>query len=206
MKAAILGATALALGTPAAAHAMGSYTSYDLIAWSEDGAAALLASNHSSSGAAGSSRTYLLVTADTKIPTEFAFTNTYDPDTAHEKITPAACTKAADALAAMLAKHRFKGVAIHKDRCKVAARDVVAADAAATAIVEASWVAKANARAATTREGTAWELAQREGHADDADVATTGGALVLVMWGQSGDSSGPKNGAVFGRGKRLGDL
>ena len=185
---------------------MGSYSSYELVAWNDDGSSALLIHSGSSSGDAGASQSYILAGAGDKKTLDFELTNTRDPDTAHEKITAAACTKAADALEKALAAHHYKGVALHKDRCSTAKRDVVAIDAATAQAAELSWVATPGVRPPSAREDAAWKLARLEKHDGATDVAATSGKLVLVMWGESGDSSAPKYGVAYAGGKRLFEL
>jgi hypothetical protein len=206
-------AAAVALADPSPAHAMGSYISYTLVAWSDDGASALLTEWHASSATAGSSVTYVLVGAadGAATPARYAFDNTVDPDHAKQRITAAECGKAAASLASDLTAHHFKGVAVRKDRCTDAGRaTVVTIDATAARTAEMSWVAQPVARRASPREEAAWKLAATvtavEPKAAAPDVASTTGKLVLVCYGQSGDSSGPKYCTAFAGTKKLAEL
>src|SRR3954470_3398851 len=95
----LLAAALLLAALASRAHAMGVYITVTLVAWNTDGTAALVTRDTSSSGAAGSSHEYLIVTADTD-PVAFSFDDTTDEaGPASQKITAATCARTADDLA-----------------------------------------------------------------------------------------------------------
>jgi hypothetical protein len=175
------------------ALAMGYYSDVTLAAWSSDGAAALVTRDTSSSGTAGNTHTYVVVT--TSGETEFTFDDTQDPDKAGQKVSVASCRKQAGELGKALAAGGFKGVRIDADRC-AGKRDVVTITADAQRAVEASWVALPVSRQPTQREQLALDVAKGIGR-EGLDVATTTGKLVLVFWGENGDSTGPAHASAF---------
>ena len=155
------------------AHAMGVYINHELVAWNDDGTAALISQTTSSSGTAGMGHVYILVSADGSKPLVVSFDNTMDPDTATQHVDELACGKAVDTLHYALAARRFKGVNLRKEQCK-GARDVVAVTPAATADVTSSIQ-----------------------HVGDGILASRSGALILVLSGENGDSSQPAHVAVY---------
>jgi hypothetical protein len=186
---------ALALVLAAApAHAMGVYRHLDVIAWSSDGASALLARDTTSSGQVGQSRDFLVVSAKDAAGegVEVTFTNTLDGDTAIEHVDPLACVDAAQTLTRALAAKKFKGVAINASACATAARDVVMIGDDAARVAASSWIA-APAHAHLSKREAAARAATKLvlGDASDfpASVAATSGRLYLVVWGINGDDS-----------------
>jgi hypothetical protein len=192
----VLGCLLVLVATPA--QAMGRYVGLDLLAWSPDGASALIVRTESSSGQAGSKTDYVLVTADDPRPVVAVFSDHLDPERATEHVDRAACQRAADELQRALVARKFRGVTIRRERCKLAARNVleVGPDAVEAA---GSWVAHPRLRAPSALETASWEAAKTiVGDAgDEADVAATTGKLILVFSGVNGDNSGPAHAAAF---------
>lgn len=158
------------------AHAMGTYITLELVAWSDDGTTAIVKRTTSSSGTAGAATEYILVgTRDA--PTVTSFHSTLSPDTASEQIDTTACTKAGDAFAQLVTHRRFSGVVLHRDRCKTAERDVVTITPAGASLAAASSV--------PISEG------------DGDTMATRTGALLVMFTGENGDSSRPAHAKVL---------
>lgn len=179
---------------------MGTYITHDVVAWSADGASVLIHRTGSSSGDAGTSNHYLLVSAGDPHPLVVSFTNTRDPERATEHVGAAACSKAVDELARALAARRFRGVALRREQCKNTKREVVAVSADTAAATAMSWVASPIVRTASPREIASAQAATLAG-GEPGDVSTTTGALILVSTGINGDSSGPAHVAVMHRTK-----
>ena len=150
------------------ANAMGVYITVNFVAWSGDGGAALLARDETSSATAGAKHEYILVNGTDK-PVAFTFTNTLDPDKAHEQIDKAACTKTADKLTKALAAGKFTGIDVKAASCAGSKRDVV--------VVSAD-VAK-----------TSKTLM--------ASSVVTSAKLRIEFSGANGDDSGPAHAAVY---------
>jgi hypothetical protein len=193
----VIGFLVLLVATPA--HAMGTYIDHELVAWSSDGKSVLVHRTTSSSATSGIAERYLLISAGDKSPLTVSFTNTQDPDRATQHVDAAACVKAVDQLEGALAAKKFRGVTLRREQCKTK-RDVVvvAADTAREAAL--SWVATPIERTASAREtgsvqATKLALASRPDEA--ADVSSMTGQLVLVFYGQNGDSSGPAHVVVM---------
>jgi hypothetical protein len=159
------------------AHAMGVYIDHVLVAWNDDGTAALISQTSSSSGTEGTARSYILVSADGAKPLVVSFDNTRDADTATQHVDEIACGKAVDTLHYALAAYHFRGVNLRKEQCK-AARDVVALTPTTTADVASS--------------------VQQLG---DGVIASRSGALILVIAGENGDGSRSAHVAVYRPGK-----
>jgi hypothetical protein len=180
----------IALLIPTPASAMGGYVTLQLIAWSSDGNAALLTRDSRSSGTVGSTHEYLLVTARSATPLVISFDDTQDVETRAQKIDPATCVRSAEALQRALLAARFRGVMVQPARCRDT-RAVVSLLPEAGRLVASSWVAKPARREPTPREAAAWDavkLAQLD--PDEAiDVASLAGSLVIVLYGENGDSS-----------------
>jgi hypothetical protein len=159
------------------AHAMGVYITHELVAWNDDGTAALISQTTSSSGTAGMTHAYILVSADGSKPLVVSFDDTQDPDATTQHVDEIACGKAVDTLHYALVAHRFSGVNLRKEQCK-AARDVVALTPA-----------------------TMTDVASSVQQLGDGNLASKSGALILVLSGENADSSRAAHVKVFKSGK-----
>jgi hypothetical protein len=204
--------TAAMLAAARPAHAMGTYITLEVVAWNKDGTATLVTRATGSSGTAGTTLDYFLVTATAKTAAKFTFFDTTDPDKATQHVDAKACATSADALAKVLADKQFTGVTADKAQCKSAARNVVTISADAARDAKATLVAPpiANSHRTATRQQTAgWAAAEAEQRdikqraPDGADVFAKTDALVLVLYGGNGDDSFPGHAAVYAGGKRV---
>lgn len=169
----LVGAAAVAAAAPNA-HAMGTYINFDVVAFSTDGDAVLLHRTQSSSGTAGRSATYLLVTATSKTVETTSFDDTLDPDKATQHVSVAQCEKDAAAFAKKVAAAHIEALVFDAKACK-STRAVVGYDK--------------NLVAVTVPAPTSSE---RQFLAAPGD-----GKLLLEMWGENGDSSFPGHVRVF---------
>ena len=163
------------------AHAMGVYITFNLVAWSSDGSSALLVRDEASSGTVGSSHGYVLVSATDK-PVTYMETDTLDPDKATEKVTPAICKKTGEDLSKALAAKKFKGVDVKAGGCTA----TVSADVAKAAKASITDKPKAGSPGEA-----AIKLVNYSSPNAPTQAALTSGKLVLVLYGDNGDSSTP---------------
>jgi hypothetical protein len=190
-------AIAVVLLASTRAHAMGSYRQLDLVAWSSDGASALLTSHRSSSMYSGEIYEYVLVGSDAKVEV-FTFHDTHDAERpANEHVDRAACERAAGQATRALAARKFRGVTIRRDRCATAEREVVAIGDDAKREVAQSWVVAGR----SPRDDGAIDAVQSV----DKDwstrhpryLAMTTGKLVIALYRVAKDDTYPAEGAAF---------
>jgi hypothetical protein len=181
------------------AYAMGRYVNLELRAWNADGSAALVARTETSSGTVGTTHTFILVAAGAQ-PREFTFDDTQDGDTAVQKVDRASCLRAADALSRELATKRFR-VTIRRAACDGDRGVVTVPLATLRESVDSMLTAPPNGPA-SPRQTAMWDAAKAVvgGDLSNVVVAAKSGALVVVLWGENGDSSGPAHATVVDKG------
>jgi hypothetical protein len=194
------------------AYAMGRYVNLELVAWNADGSAALVVRTVTSSGTVGMTQNYILVAAGAK-PRVFTFDDTQDGDTISQKVDRASCLRAADALSRELVAKRFRA-SIRRAGCN-GDRAVVLVPAATLNDATASILTTPPKGPASPREVAMWEAAKAVVGADGFELdaarasvaakATAGGVttlgvtagpLIVVLWGENGDATGPAHAAT----------
>jgi hypothetical protein len=183
------------------ANAMGADRYRELIAWNNDGSAALVEQRIVQNVSLDRSRQYIIVAAGVKpIEIEISRIDHGSQSKDVETIDAAACAKALKRLGSALAANHFDGVATSADRCKDADRNVVHVTATVALDVERSWVALPQQRTPTVRERTSWAVVDKlyrdyqpflpasdcgaNNVHDTIDVANRSGKLVLVFSAQ----------------------
>jgi hypothetical protein len=194
------------------AYAMGRYVNLELVAWNADGSAALVVRTETSSGTVGMTQNYILVAVGAQ-PRVFTFNDTQDGDTSSQKVDRASCLRAADALSRELVVKRFRA-SIRRAGCN-GDRAVVLLPAATLHDAAASLLTTPPKGPTSPRETAMWEAAKvvardvDDARASVASKATAGGVtrlgvtagpLILVLWGENGDSTGPAHAATVEKG------
>jgi hypothetical protein len=194
------------------AYAMGRYVNLELVAWNGDGSAALVVRTETSSGTVGMTQNYILVAAGAK-PRVFTFNDTQDGDTISQKVDRASCLRDADALSRELVAKHFRA-SIRRAGCN-GDRAVVMLPAATLNDAAASVLTTPPKGPASPRETAMWDAAKTvvgdvaDARASVASKATAGGVttlgvtagpLIVVLWGENGDATGPAHAATVDKG------
>jgi hypothetical protein len=190
MRSLVVAAALCAASTRSYATAADRQTT--LVAWSRDGAAALIEQRTETA------RGYVLVAAGER-PIAINVSDLRDDEAIREQVPLWACLDGAKQLAAAVSAHRFVGVDVRAKNCERAGRNVVTLRSSAARDVKRSWVTVPHAgRAPTAREATSWaivaSIAPDYRPTDDNascgeprgmyDVANKSGKLVLVFAGR----------------------
>jgi hypothetical protein len=190
------------VAAPTPARAMGRYIDYDVVAWNDDGTAALLSRIESSSGTVGVSRRYVLTGVGDRAPLVVSFDNTLDPDVDSQKIDRATCVRDALRLSSALATRRFRGVGVRADRCRTD-RAVVAPSKSEAARVASSRLGDLRQQKPATMMGREVRdaLVHAFGSVPQGEALSATGALTILRFGD--DDDGPRiapTAVIVGRG------